>query len=372
VHSPLPRLTAALAIAGLAACVATAPEVERRGAACIVRAPDPVEATAVLELAQRQAKLIAELYGPGAQAPRESRPLSIWLQDEPAQPGLGLRSHADAEGFYAHSHHRIHLRRDAERLDRTLAHELAHACLPPEWRQLPGSLEEGLCDTLSTLVVPDSAASLRAGRLSAAAFATGGLLVEVMIDLPDEGGPTRATFATRLRLEADEALDIEPSTVFDLDAGLSGGHAEAAERKALYGLAYLVVSRAHARRGIEGLRELCSDKSPGGAERWLRAAELSLEQPGLRLAIGEEFGPRETWELLRRQPEFLVELLAAALLPWEDDLEAALARTRVRLAFAGGDPRGMELPFVRALRARVEQAQATLKGRVAAQDKADS
>jgi len=371
VHSLL-SIPATCALVALASCVATTPEVERRSATCIVRAPGAVEATAVLELAQRQAARILELYGPEGLTLDPDRPLSIWLQDEPAQPGLGLRSHADAEGFYAHKHHRIHLRRGAERIERTLAHELAHACLPPRWSGLPGSLEEGLADTLSTLIVPDSAASLRAGRLSAAAFATGGLLVEVLIDLPDEGGPTRATFATRLRLEADEALEIEPSMVFDLDAGLSGGRAESAERKALYGLAYLVVSRAHARHGIEGLRELCSDKSPGGPERWLRAAELSLWQPDLRLAIGEEFGPRETWELLRRQPDFLVELLASALLPWEDDLEAALARTRVRLAFAGGDPRGMELPFVRALRARVAQAQASLQWRVASQDMADS
>lgn len=366
------RIPAAFALAALAACVATAPEVERRAAACVVRAPDAVEATAVLDLAQRQAEVIADLLGPEARKLDAARPLNIWLQDEPAQPGLGLRSHADAEGFYASAHHRIHLRRDAERLDRTLAHELAHACLPDSWSGLPGSLEEGLADTISALVVPDSAASLRAGRLSAAAFATGGLLVEVMIDLPDEGGLARATYATRLRLEADQRVVVEPSSVFDVDAGLSGAGGDADKRKALYGLAYLVVSRVHARHGMEGLRRLCDDRDQGAARRWLEAAELELEQPGLRLAIGSEFGPRETWELLRRQPDFLVELLSSALLPWSEDLEGALARTRVRIAFAGGDPRGVELPFVRALRARVSVAQSALRARLAAQDIADS
>lgn len=366
------RIPAAFALAALASCVASAPEVERRTANCVVRAPDPVEATAVLELAQRQAEAIIELYGPEARVLDEARPLDIWLQDEPAQPGLGLRSHADAEGFYAHAHHRIHLRRDAERLDRTLAHELAHACLPPGWSDLPGTLEEGLADTISALVVPESAASLRAGRLSAAAFATGGLLVEVMIDLPDDGGAFRATFATRLRLEADEQVEVDPSSVFDIDAGVSGAGGDAAERKALYGLAYLVVSRVQSRHGMDGLRRLCADRGAGRTRRWLEAAELEFEQPGLRLAIGSEFGPRETWELLRRQPDFLVELLASALLPWNEDLEGALARTRVRIAFAGGDPRGVELPFVRALRARVSVAQSALRARLAAQDIADS
>jgi hypothetical protein len=366
------QLPLALALLAQASCVATAPEVERRGAACVVRAPGAVEATAVLELAQRHAEAIVELYGVGARALDESRPLAIWLQDEPAQPGLGLRSHADAEGFYAHAHHRIHLRRDTERLDRTLAHELAHACLPPDWRRLPGSLEEGLADTISALVVPDAAASLRAGRLSAAAFATGGLLVEVMIDLPDEGGLARATYATRLRLEADEEIAVAPMRVFEVDAGLSGQGGNAAERKALYGLAYLVVSRVHARHGMEGLRSLCADAGPGVAARWLRAAELELEQPALRLAIGSEFGPRETWELLRRQPDFIVDLLASALMPWSADLEAALARTRVRIAFVGGDPRGVDLPFVRALRARVAKAQSALRNGEAPQDIADS
>ena len=370
-HSLL-SIPATCALVALASCVATTPEVERRSATCIVRAPGAVEATAVLELAQRQAARILELYGPDGLTLDPDHPLSIWLQDEPAQPGLGLRSHADAEGFYAHKHHRIHLRRGAERIERTLAHELAHACLPPRWSDLPGSLEEGLADTISALVVPDSAASLRAGRLSAAAFATGGLLVEVMIDLPDDGGLVRATYATRLRLEADEEVAVDPRSVFDVDAGLSGAAGEAAERKALYGLAYLIVSRVHARHGMDGLRRLCSDDAPEASRRWLEAAELELDQPGLRLAIGSEFGPRETWELLRRQPDFLVELLGSALLPWSEDLEAALARTRVRIAFAGGDPRGVELPFVRALRARVAVLQSSLRKDAAAQDIADS
>ena len=107
-HSLL-SIPATCALVALASCVATTPEVERRSATCIVRAPGAVEATAVLELAQRQAARILELYGPDGLTLDPDHPLSIWLQDEPAQPGLGLRSHADAEGFYAHKHHRIHL-----------------------------------------------------------------------------------------------------------------------------------------------------------------------------------------------------------------------------------------------------------------------
>lgn len=291
---------------------------------------------------------------------RSAAPLDVWVQEEPAQFAFGAGSYADADGFYASATKRIHLRRGADRVDRTLAHELVHALLPVEWAELPGTLEEGVCDLVSQQLVPDAAARLRAGRLSAAAFATGGLMLEVRIDLPAEDGAAQASLRTRLRLEGDPPVAVDPRRVFREDAGLSGTTLDTQERKALYGLGYLVVSRAGQRIGWDGLRALCALRGPGAEAAWLQAADLDLDQPGLRLAIGAEFGPAETRELLRAQPDFLVELVASALLPWSADLDDALARTRVSIAYAGGTPEGWELSFLRALRPRVQAVQARL------------
>ena len=357
-ESPAPTLrTLALlgASAVLCGCVALPPSFEVAGTHAVVRSDDPADLVRVERMSAHLVPQVEALLGV-----KQERALEIWVQDEPAQFAFGVGSYADADGFYATGTGRIHLRRTSDRIDRTLAHELVHALLPQGWETMPGTLEEGVCDLVSQTLVQDSATRLRAGRLGAAAFATGGLLVEVQIDLPDDGGPTRTTLETRLRLESESAVSVDPQRVFSEDAGLSSSTMGPEEKKALYGLGYLIATRAEQRVGWEGVRSLCALQGQEAQAAWLAAADLSLEQPALRLAIGSEFGPRETWELLRAQPDFLIDQLATALLPWEHDLEAALTRTRVRIVYVGGDPAGIELHFVRALLPRIQAAQARL------------
>src|SRR4030095_9983937 len=106
----------------------------------------------------------------------------------PALWAFARSAYSDADGFWAEGVGRIHLRTGAERLERTLAHELVHQCAGEMFEELPGTLEEGLCDLVASLACPESAARLRAGRLSSAAFATRGLVVALELKLEGEGG----------------------------------------------------------------------------------------------------------------------------------------------------------------------------------------
>lgn len=296
--APRPVLQALLVPFAIAGCRAVPPTHGSSAREGHVRAERPDDASRVAasldELAPRVRALLPDT--------RERR-VEVWVQEDPVLYRFPHFSYADADGLYVAGAGRIHLRRDAEHLDRTLAHELVHASLGEAWRTLPGTLEEGVCDVASAALCPDAAGSLRAGRLAAAAFATGGLVVELLA--PRHGaGPA----PVRIALSADPPLEIDPLEVFRARGGLAPSSLSPARKRALYGLAYLVVERIVERRGWPGLHALVAraeaDERERVPEAWLLdAAGLSCDRESWRRALAEALGPRELSQLARLHAE---------------------------------------------------------------------
>ncbi len=249
------------------------------------------------------------------------RPLSVWLQEVPLLYVFPRTAMPEADGFYSPATHRIHLRAGAEDLERTLAHELVHASLGPSWEALPGTLEEGLCDVVAARVCPASAARLRAGRLSSACLALGGLSLELALSLPPQASPAGLglSLSARLCLEGSRE-ELDPLTVFRSSAGLSSTKLSPHVKKALYGLAGMVVQRLVDRHGVEGLHELCSEAQRRGLEvvptEWvLECAGLDADPAAWRRALLEGLGQAELGELLRLHPELAADALLEFLGP---------------------------------------------------------
>ena len=235
--------------------------------------------------------------------------LEIWVQ----APGLyrfNSEGTADAEGLWSPSHRRIMLSRHADHLERTLVHELTHAALGESWRMLPGSLEEGLADHVSASLCEDGAARLRAGRLSSACLATGGLALDIDI-LPGarqarRGAPSSRGWSTRIRLKGDTP-EADPLDVFRLAAGLSSTRLDIGAKRGFYGLAYLVVSRIAERGGYERLHALCEQAAQRGddevaVEDVLLAARLGTD-PAQWSAAAQPWAVRDL--RLARVPDFV-------------------------------------------------------------------
>ena len=141
------------------------------------------------------------------------------------------------------------LHANADNLERTLAHELVHAALDEPWHLLPGTLEEGLCDLVSAKLCPDGAARLRAGRLCSAALACGGLKLELRLSWPDD----KREWLARVTLSGEDQGEKPQSRVFDVQAGLSSTALTSGTKRGFYGLAFLVIERAEAAIGLQGI-----------------------------------------------------------------------------------------------------------------------
>jgi len=324
----------------LAACQVLPPEHLIVSAAGRVSADSPSKAQEVALLLERlEPAVVAQL--PEAR----SRSLAVWVQETPALYRYSQRAYQDADGFYSDAEDRIHLREAADSLERTLAHELVHAHLRGAWRELPGTLEEGLCDHVSGELCPEARARLRAGRLSCAGFALGGLDLELTVRVPGELHPSGADvqLQARLRLEGEPPMEVDPLGVFRRQAGLSSSRLSSSAKKAYYGLAYLVVERIVAHVGIEGLHALCraSRANENGrvpTDDLLAAAGLTPAHESWRAALVAEYEADDLRELVRMHPEFLVrsldEFFAPSLAP--DELLVALPELHAELALAGG------------------------------------
>ncbi len=275
----------------------------------LVRAASQDEAQEVAaNLRSLRPALLASL--PGA---RLDGDLEVWMQDEPHLYAKILESSADAEGLYSPDHQRILLSRNARDPKRVLAHELTHAALDASWAPLRGTLEEGLCDVNAARLVPEEAPGLRAGRLSSAALACGGLRLglEVRDRRPRRGA--KLGWTVNILLTSEEATPKEPLDVFRIRAGLSSTHLEAGVKRGYYGLAFLVADAI----GIEGLHELCIRAEAEGLDHipvpwFLEAAGLDAEPSTWRRAAAQAMGPEELAELVRLYPS----ALATALAQW--------------------------------------------------------
>ena len=243
----------------------------------------------------------------------DNRAREVWVQEEPAMYTFSGSAYAEADGFWSESAGRIHLRRNSQSLRRTLAHELVHASLQGPWRALPGTIEEGLCDVVSVMLCPADATQMRTGRLSAAAFATGGLELEVELFMTQMNGGSglRIGRKTHMRLQANVASQAQPNDVFSVRAGLSTTDVSVADKKALYGLSFLLVERIVQRVGIVGLYGLCLRASSMGLDEvpasWLlNAADLEgATIADWRDALRRAFGPEELEVLVQLYPSLL-------------------------------------------------------------------
>ena len=313
-HS-LPRVLGSCGVLLLSSsCLAVAPPASLRSEVSLVRADSQAEAELISELAERLRPRLLDLLPDSELDPA----VEIWVQDEPTLYAFPMQAKSDAEGLWSADHGRILLARNAEDIERTLAHEMTHAALGPSWRSLPGSMEEGLCDLVSGHLCPRGATRLRAGRLCSAALAAGGL--RMRLELRAEGSP-EVLWSTRLVLTAREAQQGGVLEVFKLQAGLSSTRIDSGAKRGYYGLAYLVASRIVERHGLEGLQALCAAATEQGfrqvpASWMLAAAELDREESSWRRAAATSLGKRELSDLLRIYPD----LIAGAL----DDAQRTL------------------------------------------------
>ena len=314
----------------LGACQVFPPSEEARGKQGNVRAASQAQADelarALDELAPRVRALLPDA---------RDRPLSVWVQDVPELYWLPRTVMAEADGFYAPGLHRIHLREQAEDIERTLAHELVHATLGRSWEALPGTLEEGLCDVVAAQLCPASAARLRAGRLSSASLSLGSIDFELDASLAPEARADglRVSFLARLRVDGAAAVPVDPLDVFRSSAGLSSAKLSPHVKKALYGLAGMVVQRIVDRRGFTGLHDLCvraraQDHEHIPTEWILEAAGLDRDHEHWRDALLAGMGQPELLEFVRGHPDLATPALVEFLGPRSaGQLPGAVLRT---------------------------------------------
>src|SRR5438552_3174150 len=101
----------------IAACQVTPPTAVFQAHEGLVRADDALRAGEVAAMLDHLSPRVRELLLDSRTSARE-----VWLQPEPALYAFQTSAYSDADGFWAESAHRIHLRARSENVERTLAH----------------------------------------------------------------------------------------------------------------------------------------------------------------------------------------------------------------------------------------------------------
>jgi len=317
-HSSPILARVALLSALLGACQAVAPSAEVVDASLTVRGETRREAGDVARTLKRLQPELEALV-PGVAL----GDLEVWIQDQPHVYSFPSDMDYDAEGLYAPDLKRILLARGSRDMKRVLAHELTHAALQSPWNRLPGTLEEGLCDSASACLAPGGAQRLRAGRLSGAAFACGGIELRLRITPKVSGAQT---FETQVLLSKPAIDRAAAQSVFTVSAGLSSSKLDTESKRAFYGLSFLVVDRVVQRGGFDALYRLCQRAEAEGLEEvpapWiLDAAQLESTEDSWRAAALQAFGNQDLVGLIGMYPDKLAERLAEHILSLDFDLE---------------------------------------------------
>jgi hypothetical protein len=324
------RLVAAAVIAlagGCAASGGTPPAVAIETRLGTVRAGDSatarVAADAYLEFADALASLAPDLRTPG---------VDVWVQDRIRVSAGSIRSTSanhfggitlsrGAEGAY-----RIEVSKQSRLGDGfkgTLAHELVHAMLGPSWDTLPAAVEEGLCDSLSTMVTDRSG---RRMALLATAARWKKLGATCLFRSRGDDGEW-ADFYYRAGVE------IGPDTpgTSDLKVGeiiarrdIHSGHA--VDRKHIYAVGFTLVLLARERVGITGLHDLCVRARAQGLGTI--PADWILSATGVR---GEADLGSQAQRLMAEDPAALLNHMGAL------QRGALLRELRARSGFTTGD-----------------------------------
>jgi hypothetical protein len=195
---------------------------------------------------------------------------------------------------------------DDPRLAATMAHELVHYLLGPDWSTLPGVLEEGLCDNVAHTLVPSAAA------LERAKYA---IVLGTMLDGSyGFAGPrligtgSTATFGDELMAYTVRApLDRTALPSFDDALRYDSSDLEPIQKQGVRGvldaLGYLLVNRI----GIDSLYGLCLRARQQRLEKvppewlFLAAGLHDADHAQWRAAIDGLFGPAERVALLKNE-----------------------------------------------------------------------
>jgi hypothetical protein len=312
------RMTAAVLALGLATgCLAPPPPILVDTPYGSVRARDVDKATEVAELLRRLAPEVKAIL-PGVQ----DRSIDVWVQDELAvyrfhQRPESVRGFTLLEAEFRAK--RIHLQESGQS-PWYLAHELVHALIGPSWATLPGILEEGLGDVIAERLNPEYEEHIRSHRLLNASAFTGGLDVEVAYRSPGPGSSnTWDIVATHRRLSLGPP--IAPGTLAELlRTPRSALHERWADiPESFYGIAWLIVSRAVERIGLEGLHDLCLRAEAHGLAlvpvAWLEAAaDVRIEELDAEF-LASCFDRPALQTALFLQPDAFAELLLDILVP---------------------------------------------------------
>jgi len=191
------------------------------------------------------------------------------------------------------------------RLAATMAHELVHYQLGDEWSTLPGIVEEGLCDHVAHVLVPDIAPLERAQYAVMLGTALDGRYRFNAERLVGRG--RNSTFAPEIMTYTLSAqLDAESMPTFDDALRYDSRDLETLRAKGVRGvldaLGFLLVSRI----GVEDLYTLCRRARMQGLAQvppeWLyeSAGLASRDRAGWRSAIDLMLGEAEKRALLRQ------------------------------------------------------------------------